>query len=284
MVADTSFSVAREASVGVETVHDYEAAEKMAYAGLAQLESLHVLSPENADGLYLLVRAWTGVGQGFILDEYERALERDDERAAQYQLLRARAAFERAKQYGLMLVALRAEGFAGAAKTNATLRAWLEANYADAELAPELLWLGAAWLGRIQADSTSSGAIAELWVGVELIRHSVRLDETTEFGLGHVVLGAYHARAAIGELDESKRHFDRALEINGGRYLATQLQLAQRYHCQKHDKASYDRAMAEVLDAVDPLPSARLANAVAKRFARRYSENKRWQAECGFGL
>jgi hypothetical protein len=83
MVADTSFSVAREASVGVETVHDYEAAERMAYSGLAQLESLHTLSPENVDGLYLLVRAWTGVGQGFIMDEYERALERDDERAAQ---------------------------------------------------------------------------------------------------------------------------------------------------------------------------------------------------------
>src|SRR5438105_3341971 len=74
MVADTSFSVARAATLGIETVHDYEAAEKMAYSGLAQLESLHVLSPENEDGLYLLVRAWTGVGQGFIMDEYERAL------------------------------------------------------------------------------------------------------------------------------------------------------------------------------------------------------------------
>jgi hypothetical protein len=218
------------------------------------------------------------------MDEYERALERDDERAAQYQLLRARAAFERAKQFGLILVALRADGFEGATKTNATLRAWLEQHFDDSELAPELLWLGAAWLGRIQADSTSSEAIADLWVGVELIRHSVRLDETIEFGLGHVVLGAYHARAAIGELEESKRQFDRALQINGGKYLATQLQQAQRYYCQKHDKASYDRALAEVLEAVDPLPAARLANTVAKRFARRYRENKRWQAECGFGL
>ncbi len=284
MVADTSFTVARAASIGVETVQDYEGAEKMAYSGLAQLESLHALSPENVDGLFLLVRAWTGVGQGFIMDEYERALERDDQPEANYQLLRARAAFERAKQYGLMLMALRAKGFEAATKNDTTLRAWLVEHLRDKDLSQELLWLGAAWLGRVQADSENAEVIADLWIGVELVEHSVRLDETTEFGLGHVILGAYHARAAIGEFEEAKQHFDRAMQINGGKYLPTQLQMAQRYYCQKHDKVGYDRSLNAVLDAVDPLPAARLENTVAKRFARRYQGNKRWQAECGFGL
>lgn len=284
MVADTSFSVARASAAGVETVHDYEAAEKMAYGGLAQLESLHVLSPENVDGLYLLVRAWTGVGQGFIMDDYERAVEKGDDGGADYALLRARAAFERAKQYGLMLLDLRAKGFETATTNDRTLRAWLSAHLDDKALAPELLWIGAAWLGRIQTDSENSGTIADLWVGVELVEQSVRLDETTEFGLGHVILGAYHARGAIGEFAESKQHFDRALQINGGNYLPTKLQMAQRYYCQTHDKAGYDKALNDVLEARDPLPAARLANTVAKRFARRYQENKRWQAECGFGL
>ncbi len=183
-----------------------------------------------------------------------------------------------------MLVALRAKGFEGATKNNRMLRAWLAAKLDDKDLAPELLWLGAAWLGRIQTDSESSQTIADLWIGVELVEHAVRLDETVEHGLGHVILGAYHARAAIGELDEAKQHFDRALRINGGKYLATQLQLAQRYYCQKHDKAGYDKALNDVLDVADPLPEARLANTVAKRFARRYQGDRRWQAECGFGL
>jgi tetratricopeptide (TPR) repeat protein len=284
MVADTSFTVGRAASVGVETVQDFEAGEKMAYSGLAQLESLHVLSPRNVDGLYLLVRTWTGIGQGFIMDEYEQALERGDQNAADYARLRARAAFERAKEFGIQLLAIRAEGFQGATRNVKTLEAWLMRNFDDKEYAPELLWLGAAWLGRIGADSENSAIIADLWIGVSLIEHVARLDETIEHGLAHVILGAYHARAVIGEIEEAKQHFDRALAINGGKYLVTQLQMAQRYYCLKHDKVGYDKALAEVLDAPDPLPEARLANTVAKRFARRWVGNKLWQEECGFGL
>lgn len=284
MVADTSFSVARDASIGVETVHDFEAAEKMAFSGLAQLESLHVLAPENVDGLYLLVRAWTGVGQAFILDDYEEALERRDERTAEYHRLRARAAFERAKQFGLQLLALRAAGFDAATRNQKTLNAWLGAHFDKPKYAPELLWLGAAWLGRVGTDTESSATIGDLWIGVGFVEQAALLDERLEHGLAHVILGAYHARAIIGELGEAKQHFDRALAINGGKYLPTQLQMAQRYYCIMHDKAGYDHSLAAVLDARDPLPEARLANTVAKHFADRYQNNKLWQEECGFGL
>lgn len=284
MVADTSFSAARRASRGIETLHDFEAAEKMSYSGLAQLESLHVLSPDNTDGLFLLVKAWTGVGQAFIEDEYEEALVRGDDETAEYHRMRARAAFERAKAYGLELIAVRASGFATATKNAATLEAWLREHYTDKELAPELLWTGAAWLGRVGAEPENAAAVADLWIGVGLLEHSVRLDDTVEYGLAHVILGAYHARAAIAELDESKREFDRALAINGGKYLVTQLQMADRYYCQKHDQAGYERSLQAVLDAVDPLPEARLANTVAKRFARRHLLKKVFQEECGFGL
>jgi hypothetical protein len=284
MVADTSFSVARAASLGVETVHDFEAGEKMAYSGLAQLESLHVLSPENTDGLYLLVRAWTGVGQAFILDDYEQAVERHDDGAADYHRLRARAAFERAKQFGIELLGIRAKGFEAATRNQRTLDAWLMEKFRDPDLAPELLWIGAAWLGRVGTDTENSATIGDLWIGVGLVEQAARLDERVEYGLAHVILGAYHARAIIGEIDEAKVHFDRALAINGGKYLPTQLQLAARYHCLKHDKSAYDRTLAEILAARDPLPEARLANTVAKHFAERYQGNKLWQEECGFGL
>jgi hypothetical protein len=284
MVADTSFSVARAASVGVETVHDFEAAEKMAYSGLAQLESLHVLSPENVDGLYLLVRAWTGVGQAFILNDYEEALERRDDRMADYHRLRARAAFERAKQFGVQLLSIRAKGFNEATRNQKTLNAWLLAHFDDVEYAPDLLWLGAAWLGRVGTDTENSATIGDLWIGVGLVEQAARLDERLEHGLAHVILGAYHARAIIGELGEAKQHFDRALAINGGKYLPTQLQMAQRYYCVTHDKAGYDGALAAIMAVPDPLPEARLANTVAKHFAERYQGNKLWQEECGFGL
>lgn len=286
MVADTSFSVARQTTVGVQSMHDFEAAEKMTYAGLAQLESLHVLAPENEDGLFLLLQAWDGAGQAFIMDEAEEAMIRGDDAAADYHRLRARAAFQRAKAFGLELLALRGDGFAEATRNSKALKAWLGTVMDDREYAAELLWLGIAWLGRVGADSANSEAVADLWVGVTLIEHSIELDERVEYGLGHVILGAYHARAAIAapEFPEAKRHFDRALQISGGKYLVTKLQLAQRYFCQMHDKANYLRALHEVLDDPDPLPAARLANTVAKRFAARYLANRRFQAECGFEI
>jgi hypothetical protein len=284
MVADTSFSVARSASSGIETVHDFEAAERMAYSGLSQLESLHVLSPQNEDGLYLLVRAWTGVGQAFILDDYEEAVEHHDDRMADYHRLRARAAFERAKQYGVELLALRAEGFDAATRNHKTLENWLKEHFDSAKYAPELLWLGAAWLSRVGADVESWASVGDLWIGASLVEQAVRLDDRIEHGLGHVILGAYHARAIVGEIAEAKQHFEHALAINGGKYLPTQLQMAQRLYCVTHDKAGYDKALAEILSARDPLPEARLANTVAKHFAERYQGNKRWQEECGFGL
>jgi len=115
-----------------------------------------------------------------------------------------------------------------------------------------------------------------------MVRRSVELDEKAVYATGHTILGAYHARTAMAELDESKKHFDRALELNGGKFLPTKLNYATRYHCAKGNKADYDRLLKEVLSSGDPLPEARLQNAIAKRRARRYLGNKIWQEECGF--
>ena len=107
----------------------------------------------------------------------------------------------------------------------------------------------------------------------------------------YLARGSAWRKLADAEQDKSQKKkkaekaladFDRALELNGGKNLDTQLQLAQRYYCQKHDKAGYEKALREVLDAPYPLPEPRLANTVAKRFARRYLGNKLWQEECGF--
>ena len=45
----------------------------------------------------------------------------------------------------------------------------------------------------------------------------VDLDETYMYGTGRVILGAYHARSTMAELDDAKKNFERALELNGGK-------------------------------------------------------------------
>jgi hypothetical protein len=283
VMVDETFAAARRASKQAETLQDFEMARSTTYAGVGQLEGLLWLRPNNETGLFMLTKAWVGVGQAFALDDYEAALERDDEDAAAYHQLRARAAFLRAQIYGLRLLAMQADGFEQAATKQDKLRAWLKENITDRELAEPLLWLGIAWLSHISVDTENAESISRLWVGVELIEHVVRLDEKVEHGMAHAVLGGYHARL-MGEIEEAKPHFDRALAISGGRFLPVQLTLAVRYHCTRHDGKGYEKVLRQIVEAGDPMPEARLANLIAQRKARRYLTHRVFSEECGFNL
>jgi hypothetical protein len=284
MLLDGQIESTRKASSAVNTLHDYDVARSVAQAGLGQLEGMHRLAPGNEDALFMLTRGWAATSYGFIEDDYEQALEREDEPLAEHQLARARSGYHRAVQYGQRLLGLSAEGFQAASRNQATLRSWLVENFDDAEQGEELLWIGYAWMGRVSAAREDPAMIADLFVGVELVRRAVELDERAVFATGHIVLGSYHARSAQAELDEAKRHFDRAIELTSGKYLLAKLNLATRYFCAKSDRASYERTLNEVLAESDPLPEARLQNVIAQRRARRYLNKEVWQEECGFNL
>ena len=273
----------RDGSAAVNTIHDFEVARAIARAGLGQLEGMHKLAPENTDALFMLARGWGGATFGFTEDDYEIAVEKEDEVEAAYHLSRARAGWERAVHYGVELLGHHAEGFDAARRNQETMRSWVVENFSDPDQAEELLWVGYAWVGRVSANKEVPEYVGELHVGIEIVRRSVELDETVVHATGHTILGAYHARTAMAELDESKKHFDKAIEINGGKFLPTKLNYATRYHCAKSDKASWEKTLNEVLAAGDPIPEARLQNVIAKRRARRYLGNEVWEEDCGFG-
>jgi hypothetical protein len=269
-------------SAGAQTIQDYEVARAMAFAGLGQFEGMHYLAPDNPNALFLLTRSWAGVGYGFIEDDYEMAYEKEDEVNAQYHLSRAQAAHTRARFYGVELLGLTAEGFQDARKNVDTIRAWLVKNFDEEDQAETLLWAGYAWMAHSAVYRDTPEVISELFVGVAMIERSVELDEDLQYATGHTILGAYHARTAMAELDDAKKHFERAIELNQGRFLPTKLNFAQRYYCFKGDRANYDKLLNEVIAAPDTLPEARLPNVIAKRRARRYMLNEVWQEECGF--
>ncbi|MET0595830.1 MAG: TRAP transporter TatT component family protein, partial [Polyangiaceae bacterium] len=128
----------REGSVAVDTLSDYEVARGIAYAGLGQFEGMHQLSPENEDALFLLIKGWTASGFGFIEDDYEIAVDAEDEAKAEYHRARARAAYDRAIQYGIQLMQMRVPGFEKS-KTNAnTIKQYLSGF--EKKDALSLLW------------------------------------------------------------------------------------------------------------------------------------------------
>ncbi len=281
---DGTVKSTRAGSEAVNSLHDYDTAKNLAYAGLGQLEGFHHLAPDNTNALAMLTKSWGGTAFAFIQDDEEEALDRGDEEGARYHALRTRAAFERASFYGKELLGYMGPGFEDARKNAKTLDAWLAEEITSPAAAEDLMWIGYAWIGRVSTSVDVPEVVAELWVGVALVQHSVRLDPTAANATGHIVLGAYHARNGLAELEDAKRHFDEAIGITGGRFLPAQLNLATRYHCMKRDKKAYFDTLHAILDAPDAMPEARLQNVIAKRRARRYLGNDLWQEDCAFEL
>jgi hypothetical protein len=275
-------SAVRDAAARTGTMHDFEIAKGAAPAGLGQLEALYALAPDDTDGLYLLTKGWAGATFAFTFDEYEEAVARRDDDRAEYELRRVVAGFQRAKFFGRRLLEERADGFARAAKNGDSLEAWLKSEFTDESDAEELLWVAFAWLSHALVAGEDPAALADAFVGYELLRHAMALDESVGQGIGHMVLGAYYARPVGGDLPLAKKHFDRALAITHGRYLTPKLLLATRYYCAAGDRARFDRTLEEIATAGDVMPEARIQNLIAMRRARRYLEHPVFLRTCTF--
>ncbi|MEJ7735666.1 MAG: TRAP transporter TatT component family protein [Polyangiaceae bacterium] len=283
MLTDGQIESTRKGSVAVDTVGDYEVANAAAFAGLAQFEGMHYLAPDNEDALFLLTKGWAGATFAFIEDQMEQAEDSEggtDGPLYLYHQARARAGYERAVHYGIELLEKTAPGFKAATKNDDTMKAWLQAFDSEDDV-PYLFWTGYAWMSKTNIDKDQPAVVAELFIGIAMIERALQLDEDYLYGTIHVAKGAYHARSAMAELDESKKHFERAIAISGGKALVAKLNFATRYYCNKGDKTNYVKLLNEVVAAGDVLPQQRLQNTIAKRRAKRYLSASRMSA-CGF--
>src|SRR5258708_30660296 len=82
---------ARKASNAINSTSDWDIAQSAAYAGIAQIEGLRYLAPDNQDALYHLTRTWTSVGFGFIEDKMEDVEDSSGEMSPEYDFQKRRA-------------------------------------------------------------------------------------------------------------------------------------------------------------------------------------------------
>jgi hypothetical protein len=234
--------------------------------------------------LFLLTKSWASAAFAFIEDEMEQAqdLYGAESELAQYHKARAAAAYSRAIHYAEKLLDGRNPGLKDAMRNAETMRNWLN-GFTRQKDAPALFWFGQAWMSRVNLLKDNPDYVAELFVGMMAIKRSVELDENYNYGSGHVILGAYHSRSRMAkvELKQAKTHFDRAIELTGGRALLAKFNMAAKYHCATIDQESYVKLLSEVVLAGDVMPEQRLQNTIAKRKARRYLKAERMKA-CGF--
>jgi tetratricopeptide (TPR) repeat protein len=283
MLTDGQIESTRKGSAAFNTISDFETAERASSAGLAQFEGMHYLAPYNENALFLLLKGWSGLSFGFIEDEMERMQDQfgEDSEIAEYHRQRGVAGYSRAIFYGKKLLEMRNPGFAEASRTLDSYKAWL-AEFDDPEVdAENLFWFGQAWMSRVNLLKDRPEYVAELFIGVTAVERSVQLDPNYQNGTGHSILGAYHARSAMAELDEAKTHFEEALRLSQGKSLLVLFNYATKYHCTKVDKEAYVKMLTDVVQAGDVDPEQRLQNTIAKRRARRYLGEERMRS-CGF--
>lgn len=128
-----------------------------------------------------------------------------------------------------------------------------------------------SWLAYLDATSEDWTAVAELpWVEAALTR-VLELDETYENGALHTYLGILNALrppALGGKPDVAREHFERAIELSGGRDLSIKVEYARRYARLVFDQELHDRLLNEVLDAPAEAPLMTLFNVLAKQEAQ----------------
>jgi hypothetical protein len=292
----------REASVAFQTTADYETARYAASAGMAQFEGMHMLVPDDENAYYLLIRGWASLAFAFVEDDMELAILAGDEEMTVYHRMRAKSMYTRSVNYGLEWMESKHEGIHEAIKhgSEKEIQDYV-AKFKDEEDADFLFWTGQAWMSRANVDKGDIGNIGQVYIGRTFVERAVELKDDIERGSGHVILASYYARTGFNTLgqesfDKAKAHFDKAAQINGGKVLLGRVQMAKSYACRMKDDsagrkesfAMYMKLLNEVIEADDPLPEARLTNAIAKRKARRYA-SKKWiedvaREDCGWEL
>lgn len=136
---------------------------------------------------------------------------------------------------------------------------------------PALYQLGTSWAARIETHRDDWNAIADIPKVEATLRRVVALDETYEDGAAHAYLGAL---AIImpptlgGRPEQARTHFERAIELSGGRNLMIKVNFAERYGRVMFDRDLHDRLLREVLAASPNAPELTLVNTLAKDRAR----------------
>jgi len=137
---------------------------------------------------------------------------------------------------------------------------------------PYLFWAATCWANWILINLDSMEAMAELPRVELMMRRTLELDEGFYYGGPHLFMGMWFAaRPAIagGDLQKSKEHFLKALELGKGKFLMAYVYYADNYARRTLDKDLFVSTLEKVLEApADCPPELTLLNTVAQKKAK----------------
>jgi hypothetical protein len=184
---------------------------------------------------------------------------------------RAQRLSDRALEYARRAVCAEIDSLCKAIAGPPAVYAQALAALDDKDDVPYLYGLGAAWAGWVQARAESWQAIAELPKVQATIERVLALDETYDKGGAHLYMGVLlclRPAALGGQPEAGRKHFERALELSGGKNLMVKVLYAKHYARLVFDRELHDRLLREVLAAPVDAPDLTLINTLAQEQAK----------------
>ncbi len=234
---------------------DLQFAEQALPANLKLLEVMLKNDPENERLLKLLAEGYSSYALGFVED---------------VDVERARVFYLRARDFGMRIL-----------RQDSKLAAALDGSADDLKSAlqkkskndvPGLFWTAFAMGSYLNISLTNTDAIASIPKIEAMMNFVVEKDSSFYYGGAHLFLGTlYGSRSKFlgGDPEISRNHFEKAMRLNEGKFLMTQVYYAKSYAAQTLNDSLFTALLTQVEEAsLDILPKFRLGNAIAKKKAK----------------
>jgi predicted anti-sigma-YlaC factor YlaD len=253
----------------------YESDEDIEFVGealpfsLKLVESLIVESPNHRGLLLTAARGFSVYSYAYVDFDAEVIADESFERARE-QRERARGFYLRAHRYGIRGLNLFYPGLGANLQKNPEAALGVVEEKKAKDVLPFLYWTAAS-LGLAIASAKNDAAMLARIPEVEaLLERSLELDEAWDQGAlheFHITLAG--AKPGAIDVDVVRSHYERALELSGGRRASVYLAYAETVSVPAQRATEFRDLVAKAL-AVDPNvePDLRLTNLVAQRRAK----------------
>lgn len=268
----TSAELMRDGSVAFDAEPDAELARAAAPSQIKTLEGLLVSAPRDRTLLSMAARGCLEFAFGFLEDDLEEALP-DRSHEARVAAARATAMYDRAFTYALRLLetydgGLRAALVKGGPAFEARLARLPRESVAG------LAYGGMALASAINLNRGDPARLADLPKARAMVERARALDPRFYYGGPAMTLGII--RVQLGDLAAARSYFVEAVAASGGQYLLPRVMMARILLVGTGDRREFERVLESVLATpADAMPRARLANAIARRRAARYLDEKK---------
>jgi predicted anti-sigma-YlaC factor YlaD len=237
---------------------------------LKLMESLAAEAPRHS-GLRLgLCRGFASYAAGFLEPDAEAIEPTDFERAKAIRE-RARKLHLRARGWCLQALELGPRGGTGAGAKLLAGDPGLLAAFTppDVEL---LYWTGVSWGSAVALGLDRPEMVADLPAVRAIFERALALDEEYDRGSLHEAMIAFDSMPPMmgGSLERARFHFDRAVDLAGGRRAGPFVTWARSATIPRQARTEFEDALGRALAVdVDAEPADRMVNLIAQERARR---------------